>query len=133
MGLSDSQAVCKLCMVAAARLACHTSINLATKDTMSPIRLRQFIIVSRADSLSFMLVQFPWLTRSQGPMAHHRPTVHILGLCHRKSPRFLALLLFPWDVIRNERQRFLSTLLEYHWGVSYFLFCSRMYYSVCTN
>ena len=101
MRLSDSQAVCKLCTVAAARLACHTSINLVTKDTMSPNRLRQFIIVSRAHSLNFMLVQFPWLTRSQGLMAYHRPTVHILGLCHRKSPRFLALLLFPWDVSKS--------------------------------
>lgn len=38
---------------------CHTFINLATKDTMSPNRLRQFIIVSRADSLNFMLYSSP--------------------------------------------------------------------------
>lgn len=82
-------------------LATHTSINLATKDMMSPNRLRQFIIVSRAGSLNFRLVQFPWLTRSQGLMAHHRPTVHIVRLCHRKSPRFLALPLFPWDVSKS--------------------------------
>ena len=39
--------------------------------------------------------------QAEGLMAYHRPTVHILGLCHRKSPRFLALLLFPWDVSKS--------------------------------